>query len=194
VLPEGQSFDDLADEFFETPAIEVYRTEESVVFLTLVKRTEARVPEFKEVAKLATDNWRDAQRQRLVKEEVQRLGKALQADQAAGKTFADSTKALSLKLTSPAPFSMSTLPDTVRASEEDSLMAIELAGLNKVTPGLRLDNGDYAFIRAAKNELPKEAVKPEELNEFKQFISSRQRNQAADGVMQELVPAPQVLR
>lgn len=89
---------------------------------------------------------------------------------------------------------MSTLPDTVRASEEDSLMAIELAGLNKVTPGLRLDNGDYAFIRAAKNELPKEAVKPEELNEFKQFISSRQRNQAADGVMQELVPAPQVLR
>jgi hypothetical protein len=173
---------------------EVYRTEDSVVFLTLVKRTEARVPEFKEVAKLATDNWRDAQRQRLVKEEVQRLGKALQSDQAAGKTFADSAKALGLKLTSPAPFSMSTLPDTVRASEEDSLMAIELAGLNKVTPGLRLDNGDYAFIRAAKNELPKEAVKPEELNEFKQFISSRQRNQAADGVMQELVPAPQVLR
>lgn len=173
---------------------EVYRTEDSVVFLTLVKRTESRLPEFKDVAKLAGDNWRDAERQRLLKAEVLRVGQALQAAQAAGKSFADSAKALGLKLSSPAPFSMSTLPDTVRASEEDTLQAIELAGLNKVTPGLRLDNGDYAFIRAAKSELPKEAVKPEELNEFKQFISSRQRNQAADGVMQDLIPAPQAAR
>jgi hypothetical protein len=37
-------------------------------------------------------------------------------------------------------------------------------------------------------------VKPEELNEFKQFISSRQRNQAADGLMQDLAPAPQAKR
>lgn len=85
---------------------------------------------------------------------------------------------------------MSTLPDAVRGAEEDTLQAIELAGLNKITPAIRIDSGDYVFIRAAKSELPKEAVKPEELNEFKQFISSRQRNQAADGLMQDLVPAP----
>ena len=173
---------------------EVYRTEDSIVFLTLVKRAESRLPEFKEAAKLATDNWRDDERKRLLKAELMKLSQGLQADAAAGKSFADSAKARGLKLASPAPFSMSNLPDAVRGAEEDTLQAIELAGLNKITPAIRVDNGDHVFIRAAKNELPKEAVKPEELNEFKQFISSRQRNQAADGLMQDLVPAPQAKR
>ena len=173
---------------------EVYRTEDAVVFLTLVKRTESRLPDFNEAAKLATSNWRDAERQRLLKAELVKLSQGLQDDATAGKSFAESAKARGLKLASPAPFSMSTLPDAVRGAEEDTLQAIELAGLNKITPAIRIDSGDYVFIRAAKSELPKEAVKPEELNEFKQFISSRQRNQAADGLMQDLVPAPQAKR
>ncbi|NBV53961.1 MAG: hypothetical protein EBR83_10675, partial [Verrucomicrobia bacterium] len=80
---------------------EVYRTEDAVVFLTLVKRTESRLPDFKEVAKQATDNWRDGERQRLLKAELLKLSQGLQADAAAGKSFAESAKARGLKLTSP---------------------------------------------------------------------------------------------
>ena len=169
---------------------DVYRTEEGAVFVQLVKRTESRLPEFAEVKPLALSSWRSAERARLFAEEAIRLGKALQADAAAGKNFAASAKALGLTVTMPAAFTAFSVPENLSGATENTGQLLEVAGVGKITPGIRTRQGDYVFLRPVKNELGKDDATAEEAKLFVQRIAARNAYFTSMGLVQDLTTAP----
>jgi hypothetical protein len=167
----------------------VYPNEVGAVFVFLNKRTPDRLPSFDEVKAKAVENWQASVRNRLLGEEIAKLGKAIQAETAAGKSFADVAKAHGLVLSSPAPFSIISVPETLYGANEDTGLAIATAGVGKVTSGLRTVSGDYVFIRAAKSEMPKEKSGADESRLFAQRVSQSNANRIASGLLHDLTPA-----
>lgn len=174
---------------------DVYRTEEGAVFLILNKRAESRLPDFAEAKALALSNWKASERDRLFIAEVARLHKALLDSVAAGKSFAESAKALGLTVSTPAPFTAFSAPESLAGVTENTGQLIEVAGIGKITAPIRTRNGDYAFIRPVKNELPKGENSVEESKLFMQRIASRNAYFTSMGLIQDLtapvVPAEQ---
>ena len=169
---------------------EVYRSEEGATFLLLNKRTADRLPTFDEAKAKAVENWKKSQFNRLLADEVSKLGKAIQADVAAGKSFTDSAKAHKLTLTSPEAFTVYAVPEAINGANESTGLLIEAAGVGKVTAGIRTTKGDYVFIRPAKSETPKDAANVEQSRLFAQRISQRNAYFTGIGLLQDIVPAP----
>ena len=169
---------------------EVYRSEEGATFVLLNKRTADRLPTFEEAKTKAVENWKKSQLNRLLAEEVAKVGKALQADIAAGKTFTDSAKAQKLALASPAAFSVYSVPETLNGANENTGLLIEAAGVGKLTSAIRTANGDYIFIRPAKKDLPEDKTGAEEGRLFVQRVSQRNAYFTGIGLVQDVVPAP----
>ena len=169
---------------------EVYRSEEGATFIFLNKRTDDRLPTYDEAKTKAVENWKKSQLNRLLAEEVAKVGKALQADIAAGKTFTDSAKAQKLALASPAAFSIYSVPETLNGVNENTGLLIEAAGVGKLTSAIRTANGDYVFIRPAKKDLTEDKTGAEEARLFVQRVSQRNAYFTGIGLVQEVVPAP----
>lgn len=169
---------------------EVYRSEEGATFLILNKRTPDRLPTYDEAKTKAVENWKKSQLNRLLAEEVAKVGKALQADIAAGKTFTDSAKAQKLALTSPAAFTVYSVPEALNGANENTGLLIEAAGVGKLTSAIRTTNGDYVFIRPAKKDLPADKTNAEESRLFVQRVSQRNAYFTGIGLVQDIVPAP----
>lgn len=169
---------------------EVYRSEEGATFLILNKRTPDRLPTFDEAKAKAVENWKKSQLNRLLAEEVAKVGKAIQADIAAGKTFTDSAKAHKLALTSPEAFSVYSVPEALNGANENTGLLIEAAGVGKLTSAIRVTNGDYVFIRPAKKDLPADKSGVEESRLFVQRVSQRNAYFTGIGLVQDIVPAP----
>ena len=169
---------------------EVYRSEEGATFVFLNKRTPDRLPTFEEAKAKAVEAWKKSQYNRLLAEEVAKVGKALQADIAAGKTFTDSAKAHKLVLTSPAAFSVYSVPEALNGANENTGLLIEAAGVGKVTSPIRTANGDTVFIRPAKKDLPADKSGVEESRLFVQRVSQRNAYFTGIGLVQDIVPAP----
>ncbi len=170
---------------------DVYRTEQGAVFVLLNKRAESRLPEFAEVKALALSNWKATERSRLLTEEVGRLNKTLLADQAAGKSFTESAKALGLTVSSPAAFTAFTVPENLTGVTENTGQLIEVAGVGKITAPIRTRNGDYVFLRPAKSEVPKDESTAEETKLFVQRISGRNAYFTSMGLIQDLTAPPE---
>ena len=169
---------------------EVYRSEEGATFVLLNKRTADRLPTFDEAKTKAVENWKKSQLNRLLAEEVAKVGKALQADIAAGKSFTDSAKAHKLVLTSPAAFSIYSLPEALNGADANTGALIETAGVGKLTSAIRTANGDHVFIRPAKKDLTEDKTNAEEARMFVQRVSQRNAYFTGIGLVQEVVPAP----
>ena len=169
---------------------EVYRSEEGATFIFLNKRTADRLPTYDEAKTKAVENWKKSQLNRLLAEEVAKVGKALQADIAAGKTFTDSAKAQKLALASPAAFSIYSVPETLNGVNENTGLLIEAAGVGKLTSAIRTANGDYVFIRPAKKDLTEDKTGAEEARLFVQRVSQRNAYFTGIGLVQDVVPAP----
>ena len=169
---------------------EVYRSEEGATFVLLNKRTAERLPTFEEAKVKAVENWKKSQFNRLLADEVAKLGKAIQTDIAAGKSFTDSAKAHKLTLSSPEAFTVYAVPEAINGANESTGLLIEAAGVGKVTAGIRTTKGDYVFIRPAKSEIPKDAANIEQSRLFAQRISQRNAYFTGIGLVQDIVPAP----
>lgn len=169
---------------------EVYRSEEGATFVILNKRTADRLPTFEEAKAKAVEAWKKSQYNRLLAEEVAKIGKALQADVAAGKTFTDSAKAQKLTLSSPAAFTVYSVPEALNGVNENTGLLIEAAGVGKITSPIRVTNGDTVFIRPAKKDLPAEKTNAEESRLFVQRVSQRNAYFTGIGLVQDIVPAP----
>lgn len=169
---------------------EVYRSEEGATFVLLNKRTADRLPTYDEAKAKAVENWKKSQYNRLLAEEVAKVGKALLADIAAGKTFTDSAKAQKLALTSPAPFTVYSVPEALNGVNENTGLLIEAAGVGKLTSAIRVGSGDYVFIRPAKKDLPEDKTSAEEGRLFVQRVSQRNAYFTGIGLVQDVVPAP----
>ena len=169
---------------------EVYRSEEGATFLLLNKRTADRLPTFDEAKAKAVENWKKSQFNRLLADEVAKLGKAIQTDIAAGKSFTDSAKTHKLTLSSPEAFTVYAVPEAINGANESTGLLIEAAGVGKVTAGIRTTKGDYVFIRPAKSETPKDAANVEQSRLFAQRISQRNAYFTGIGLLQDIVPAP----
>ncbi len=169
---------------------EVYRSEEGATFILLNVRTADRLPTYDEAKPKAVENWKKSQLNRLLAEEVAKVGKTLQADIAAGKTFTDSAKAHQLALTSPASFSIYSVPEALNGVNENTGLLIEAAGVGKLTSAIRITNGDYVFIRPAKKDLTEEKTNAEEARMFAQRVSQRNAYFTGIGLVQDVVPAP----
>lgn len=169
---------------------EVYRSEEGATFILLNKRTADRLPTYEEAKIKAVENWKKSQLNRLLAEEVAKVGKALQADIAAGKSFTDSAKAHKLVMTSPAAFSIYSLPEALKGADANTGPLIEAAGVGKVTSAIRVANGDHVFIRPAKKDLTEDKTNAEEARMFVQRVSQRNAYFTGIGLVQEVVPAP----
>ena len=169
---------------------EVYRSEEGATFILLNKRTADRLPSFDEAKAKAVENWKKSQYNRLLAEEVAKVGKAILADIAAGKTFTDSAKAQKLALTSPAPFTVYSVPEALNGVNENTGLLIEAAGVGKLTSAIRVGSGDYVFIRPAKKDLPEDKTSAEEGRLFVQRVSQRNAYFTGIGLVQDVVPAP----
>ena len=169
---------------------EVYRSEEGATFVFLNKRTADRLPTFEEAKVKAVESWKKSQYNRLLSEEVAKVGKALQADIAAGKTFTDSAKAHKLVLTSPEAFSVYSVPEALNGVNENTGLLIEAAGVGKITSPIRTANGDTVFIRPAKKDLPVDKSGVEESRLFVQRVSQRNAYFTGIGLIQDIVPAP----
>ena len=169
---------------------EVYRSEEGATFVLLNKRTADRLPTFDEAKTKAVENWKKSQLNRLLSEEVAKIGKALQDDMAAGKTFTDSAKAHKLVLTSPAAFSVYSVPEALNGVNENTGLLIEAAGVGKLTSAIRIANGDTVFIRPAKKDMPEDKTGAEEGRLFVQRVSQRNAYFTGIGLVQDVVPAP----
>ena len=169
---------------------EVYRSEEGATFIFLNKRTDDRLPTYDEAKTKAVENWKKSQLNRLLAEEVAKVGKALQTDIAAGKTFTDSAKAQKLALASPAAFSIYSVPETLNGVNENTGLLIEAAGVGKLTSAIRTANGDYVFIRPAKKDLTEDKTGAEEARLFVQRVSQRNAYFTGIGLVQDVVPAP----
>ena len=169
---------------------EVYRSEEGATFILLNKRTADRLPTYEEAKIKAVENWKKSQLNRLLAEEVAKVGKALQADIAAGKSFTDSAKAHKLVMTSPAAFSIYSLPEALKGADANTGPLIEAAGVGKLTSAIRVANGDHVFIRPAKKDLTEDKTNAEEARMFVQRVSQRNAYFTGIGLVQEVVPAP----
>jgi hypothetical protein len=169
---------------------EVYRSEEGATFVLLNKRTADRLPTYEEAKIKAVENWKKSQLNRLLAEEVAKVGKALQADIAAGKSFTDSAKAHKLVMTSPAAFSIYSLPEALKGADANTGPLIEAAGVGKLTSAIRVANGDHVFIRPAKKDLTEDKTNAEEARMFVQRVSQRNAYFTGIGLVQEVVPAP----
>jgi len=169
---------------------EAYRSEEGATFVLLNKRTAERLPTFEEAKVKAVENWKKSQFNRLLADEVAKLGKAIQTDIAAGKSFTDSAKAHKLVLSSPEAFTVYAVPEAINGANESTGLLIEAAGVGKVTAGIRTTKGDYVFIRPAKSEIPKDAANIEQSRLFAQRISQRNAYFTGIGLVQDIVPAP----
>ena len=169
---------------------EVYRSEEGATFVFLNQRTPDRLPSFEEVKAKAVANWQKSQLNRLLAEEVAKVGNALRSDLAAGKSFTDSAKARQLKLTSPEAFTVYAVPAEITAANENTGLLIEAAGVGQVTSAIRVANGDYVFIRPAKKDLPEDKSGAEESRVFAQRISQRNAYFTGIGIVQDVVPPP----
>ena len=169
---------------------EVYRSEEGATFVFLNKRTPDRLPSFDEAKAKAVENWKKSQFNRLLAEEVAKVGKAIQADVASGKTFTDSAKAQKLALSSPEAFTVYAVPEALNGANENTGLLIEAAGVGKITSAIRTANGDYVFIRPAKKELPEDKTGAEEARLFVQRVSQRNAYFTGIGLVQDVVPAP----
>ena len=169
---------------------EVYRSEEGATFILLNKRTADRLPTYEEAKIKAVENWKKSQLNRLLAEEVAKVGKALQADIAVGKSFTDSAKAHKLVLSSPAAFSIYSLPEALKGADANTGPLIEAAGVGKLTSAIRVANGDHVFIRPAKKDLTEDKTNAEEARMFVQRVSQRNAYFTGIGLVQEVVPAP----
>jgi hypothetical protein len=169
---------------------EVYRSEEGATFILLNVRTADRLPTYDEAKTKAVENWKKSQLNRKLVEEVSKAGKALQADIAAGKSFTDSAKAHKLVLSSPAAFSVYSLPEALSGADANTGSLIEAAGVGKLTSAIRLANGDHVFIRPAKKDLTEEKTNAEEARMFAQRVSQRNAYFTGIGLVQDVVPAP----
>ena len=169
---------------------EVYRPEEGATFILLNKRTADRLPTYDEAKTKAVDNWKKSQLNRLLAEEVAKVGKTLQTDIAAGKTFTDSAKSHKLALASPAAFSIYSVPEALNGVNENTGLLIEAAGVGKLTSAIRITNGDYVFIRPAKKDLTEDKTGAEEARLFAQRVSQRNAYFTGIGLVQDVVPAP----
>ena len=169
---------------------EVYRSEEGATFVLLNVRTADRLPTYEEAKIKAVENWKKSQLNRLLSEEVAKVGKALQADIAAGKSFTDSAKAHKLVLSSPAAFSIYSLPEALKGADANTGPLIEAAGVGKLTSAIRVANGDHVFIRPAKKDLTEDKTNAEEARMFVQRVSQRNAYFTGIGLVQEVVPAP----
>ena len=169
---------------------EVYRSEEGATFVILNKRTADRLPTFEEAKAKAVEAWQKSQLNRLLAEEVAKIGKAVQADIDAGKSFTDSAKAHQLVLTSPEAFTVYAVPEVLNGANENTGLLIEAAGVGKVTAPIRTTNGDTVFIRPAKKDLPADKTNAEESRLFVQRVSQRNAYFTGIGLIQDVVPAP----
>ena len=169
---------------------EVYRSEEGATFILLNVRTADRLPTYEEAKIKAVENWKKSQLNRLLAEEVAKVGKALQADIAAGKSFTDSAKAHKLVLSSPAAFSIYSLPEALKGADANTGPLIEAAGVGKLTSAIRVANGDHVFIRPAKKDLTEDKTNAEEARMFVQRVSQRNAYFTGIGLVQDVVPAP----
>ena len=176
---------ELTEKEWRTP---VYPNEAGAVFVFLNKRTPDRLPAFEEVKTKAIENWQASARNRLLSVEIAKLGEAIQAEVAKGKSFAESAKAHGLVLTSPPAFPIVNLPEALNSPNEDTGLTIATAGVHKVTPGIRTISGDYIFIRAEKSEMPKDNAGVEEGRLFAQRVSQSNANRIGGGLLRDLTP------
>jgi len=165
---------------------DMFRAEDSAVFVMLKKRIESRLPAFEEVKPLAMSNWRNAERARLMAEELGRISKRLQDDAAAGKSFTESAKALGLTTSTPAPFTVVSTPENLAGINESTGQVLEVAGVGKITTGIRTGNGDTVFLRAAKAEKPKDDATAEEVKQLVARFTQRNAYFTAQGLVQDL--------
>ena len=169
---------------------EVYRSEAGATFILLNQRTPDRLPTFDEAKVKAIDAWQKSQLNRLLAEEVAKVGQAIQADVAAGKTFTDSAKTHKLVLTSPAAFSVYSVPEALNGASDNTGLLIEAAGVGRLTSAIRTNSGDYVFIRPAKKDLVTDKTGADESRLFAQRISQRNAYFTGIGIVQDIVPAP----
>ncbi len=165
---------------------DMFRAEDAAIFVLLDKRTESRLPAFEEVKPLALANWRTSERSRLMAEELARIAKRLQDDATAGKSFTDSAKALGLATSTPAPFTVVTTPENLSGVNESTGQVLEVAGVGKITAGIRTANGDTVFLRAAKADKPKDDATAEEVKQLVARFTQRNAYFTAQGLVQEL--------
>jgi len=170
---------------------DMFRAEDAAIFVLLNKRIESRLPAFEEVKALALSNWRSNERARLQAEEIARISKRLQEDAAAGKSFTDSAKALGLTTSTPAPFTVVNTPESLSGINESTGQVLEVAGVGKITAGIRTGNGDTVFLRAAKAEKPKDDATAEEVKQLVARFTQRNAYFTAQGLVQELSEVPE---
>lgn len=170
---------------------DMFRAEDSAIFVMLNKRIDSRLPAFEEVKLLALTNWRNNERSRLLAEEIGRLTKGLKDAEAAGKSFTESAKALGLTTATPAAFTVTTTPETLAGVNESTGQVLEVAGVGKITPGIRTANGDTVFLRAAKAEKPKDDSTAEEVKQLVTRFTQRNAYFTSQGLIQELTAAPE---
>ena len=170
---------------------DMFRAEDAAIFVLLNKRIESRLPAFEEVKALALSNWRSNERARLQAEEIARISKRLQEDAAAGKSFTDSAKALGLTTSTPAPFTVVNTPESLSGINESTGQVLEVAGVGKITAGIRTGNGDTVFLRAAKAEKPKDEATAEEVKQLVARFTQRNAYFTAQGLVQELTEVPE---
>lgn len=182
----------LAGELTETEwRTDMFRAEDAAIFVLLNKRIESRLPAFEEVKALALSNWRSNERARLQAEELSRITKRLQEDATAGKSFTESAKALGLTTSSPAPFTVVTTPENLSGINESTGQVLEVAGIGKITTGIRTGNGDTVFLRAAKAEKPKDDATEVEVKQLVARFTQRNAYFTAQGLVQELTEVPE---
>ena len=170
---------------------DMFRAEDAAIFVLLNKRIESRLPAFEEVKALALSNWRSNERARLQAEELSRITKRLQEDAVAGKSFTESAKALGLTTSTPAPFTVVTTPETLAGINESTGQVLEVAGVGKITTGIRTGNGDTVFLRAAKAEKPKDDATEAEVKQLVARFTQRNAYFTAQGLVQELTEVPE---
>jgi peptidyl-prolyl cis-trans isomerase D len=133
---------------------EFYPTAAGAVFLVVTERTPSRLPAFEEVQSAALADWRASERGRLLLLRAKEAGDALAKAVAGGKAFADAAREAGLGLDpAPAPFPATEIPESIRGTTVSTLSALTEAGEGKVTEGIRVAGGDFAYLLPTKREV-----------------------------------------
>lgn len=133
---------------------EFYPTSGGAVTLLVTQRTPSRLPAFEEVQAAALADWRASERGRLLLLRAKEAGQSLAKAVAGGKAFAEAAQAAGLSVRpAPAPFLATEVPEAIRGTTVSTLSALAEAGEGKVTEGIRVAGGDFAYLLASKREV-----------------------------------------
>jgi hypothetical protein len=84
-----------------------------------------------------------------------------------------------------------TTPENLAGINESTGQVLEVAGVGKITTGIRTGNGDTVFLRAAKAEKPKDDATEVEVKQLVARFTQRNAYFTAQGLVQELTEVPE---